>query len=122
MKHVIAIALALTLTACSGLSNLLLKSTPNPITKTELYQVESGLIVATEGLIVYKQLCVRKAIDRSCRDVVAHLQTYTRAAKPVLKNLRIFVKNNDQINAVIAYNTIKQITDDLKKETPTGVQ
>jgi hypothetical protein len=119
MKQIIAIALSLSLTACSlEFTNPLLVSTPNPITQKELYQVESGLIVATEGLIVYKQLCIRKAIDRSCRDVVAHLQAYTRGAKPVLKNLRIFVRNNDQVNALIAYNTLKQITEDLKRETP----
>ncbi len=91
----------------------------NPITQADLHEVEKGLVVAATGLNLYKQLCIRKAIDISCRETIAYLQkTYTRPAKIVLANLRKFVKENNQVSALSAYNTLKQIMDDLKRETP----
>lgn len=125
MKKLVTILFAFTLFGCAELSTLqeLFTVRPNPITPEMLYEVESGMIVAVTGLNVYKKLCIRKVIDQSCRGTVEHLQSYTKKAKPVLVNLHKFVNENDQVNALTAYKTIKQITEDLKRETPTiGVQ
>lgn len=124
MKQILALTLVIFLAGCAGLQNSIdlaqeaFTPRPNPITHEQLYEVENGMVIAVTGLNVYKKLCIRKVIDRSCRDTVAHLQTYTRKAKPILVNLRKFVKENDQVNAPIAYATIKQTLADLKRETP----
>lgn len=86
----------------------------NPVTKNDLYAVENSMIVAFAGLNAYKKTCVRGAIAPSCRGVIAKLQVYTRQVPPILDNLRDFVKNNDQVNAKIAYNTVKQLLADFK--------
>lgn len=122
MKTVIALCLAVMLSGCSATLetiNVALTDRPNPVTKQMLYNLEQSLVVATTGLLVYKRLCIKKAIDQSCRGTVEYLQGYTRQAQPVLVNLRKFVKEKDEVNAIDAYRTLKQIVDDLNRQTPT---
>lgn len=111
MRAILVIVLSLTLGACAGQSIFapITTSIPNPVTPNMLYDVENGLTVAVTGMIAYKRLCVAKAIDQSCRGVVQTLQGYTRRAKPILVSLRGFVRNNDQVNAITAYQTIQQL-------------
>lgn len=95
----------------------------NPVTPTMLYDVENGLTVAVSGMLAYKRLCIAKTIDRSCRSIVMTLQGYTRQAKPILLSLRQFVRQNDQVNAIIAYNSVRQLLDSFKATAATsGVQ
>lgn len=92
----------------------------NPVTPTMLYDVENGLTVAVSGMLAYKRLCIAKTIDRSCGDIVLTLQGYTRQAKPILISLRQFVRQNDQVNAIIAYNTVRQLLDSFKATAATS--
>lgn len=124
MKRLLPLLFALTLMGCSVGENLALVNDaftlrPNPITQDMLTDIEKSATVAFIGLTSYKQFCVRKIIDQSCRGVVERLQVYTRQAKPLLKNLRNFVDNDDQVNAPIAYARVKTLIEDLRRETPT---
>ncbi len=121
MKKLLAVALlALSLGACSTLQNigtaisLTTKSYTNPVTKDDLYKVESGVKIAFAGLQAYKDSCAQGLVDTNCRANVAAIQQYTRQLPPLLVQLRSFVKNNDQINATVAYNQIVTLIANLK--------
>jgi hypothetical protein len=45
---------------------------------------------------------------------VQRLQVYTRQAAPVIKDLRRFVRTNDQVNAIAAYNLVSGLLDSFK--------
>lgn len=118
-KIALAIVLAFSLAGCAGQSIFhggpsITATISNPVTPTMLYEVENAITVAFVGLNTYKRACVAKTIDQSCRGVIQKLQVYTRKLPPVLKNLRAFVRNNDQINAITAYNTIRQLLSDFQ--------
>lgn len=88
----------------------------NPVTPAMLKEVEDGATVAFAGLRAYKTSCVQLAIPQSCRDVIQKIQVYTRKLPPLLTSVRAFVRNNDQVNAVIAYNAITGLIADFKTE------
>lgn len=114
---IIALALALSLGACAQLQTaekFITGGVSNPVTKTQLYEVENGAIVVFAGLNAYKATCVRGAIQPSCKATVAAIQAYTRQIPPQLKVLRVFVKGNDQVNAMLVYNTITQLLANAK--------
>lgn len=99
----LAFAFALTVIGCApGLIN----GVNNPITKEVLYTVENSAIVVFAGLNAYKKSCVQKVIPESCREVLKEVHKYTVAIPSVLLDLRKFVKENDQVNAIKAYNTV----------------
>lgn len=114
-KLLLAIALVLPLVGCTsdpnriGSGNIVTGSIQNPVTPKMMYEVQSGLQFAVAGLVTYKRLCLSHTIDQSCREVVAKIQVYTIAAKPVLVSLRRYLKDNDQINAVEAYLALQDI-------------
>lgn len=114
---IIALALVLSLGACAQLQTaekFITGSVSNPVTKTQLYEVENGAIVVFAGLNAYKATCVRGAIPPSCKLTIAAIQAYTRQIPPQLKVLRVFVKGNDQVNAMLVYNTITQLLANAK--------
>jgi len=113
-----AIALSLTLGGCITVGDAISVVTTdvkNPVTPTMLYNAENAMIVAVSGLVAYKRACIAKLIDRSCRAVVVQLQGYTRKAKPILVELRVFVRNNDQVNAIKAYNVVTRLIANFKQ-------
>lgn len=115
-KIILAIALSLSLGACQ-LGDVFQASTAsisNPVTKDMLYQVENGTIVAFAALKAYKKSCVELLLPQSCRQTIKEIQAYTRRIPPILTSLRGFVKNNDQVNAVVAYNTILDLVRNFK--------
>lgn len=121
MKRIIAICFALALLpACAQLEkarDLITASTAsvsNPVTADMLNNVENGAIIAFAGLKAYKKACGDLAIPQSCRATIKQIQVYTRRLPPLLVSVRAFVRDNDQVNAVIAYNTIKQLIADFK--------
>lgn len=92
----LAFVLALLVSACA--------TVPNPVTKDTLNTAESAAVVVFVGLNAYKQSCIRRVIPQTCQTVIRNIQTYTLQLPPVLDDLRKFVKENDQVNALIAYN------------------
>jgi hypothetical protein len=119
-KLLIAAVLALGLVGCSTLQNLdtafqlATRSITNPVTKDDLYKVESGVQIAFTALNAYKQSCSQGLVDKNCRANVAAVQQYTRQLPPLLAQLRSFVKTNDQINATVVYNQIVTLVANFK--------
>lgn len=121
MRRFIFIAvIAATLGGCAQLQAVLsagsiaTASIVNPVTPTMLYDAENAATVAFAGLTAYKRSCVARAIPSSCRTVIRNIQVYTRKLPSLLTSLRAFVRNNDQVNAVVAYNAITGLLADLK--------
>jgi hypothetical protein len=125
-KTFLALALIIPLTGCAGLADgfkFATASVENPVTPAMMYDVENGLRVATAGLLTYRRLCILKKVDVHCRANIEKIQVYSRAAKPVLVNLRAYVRDNDQVNAISAFNTLRQIIADINTaKAAAGVQ
>lgn len=105
----LVVALAIGLSGCAGLGtgiSLITKSVANPVTTSDLYQAESGFRIVVAGLAAYKKACAQNAADKNCRANVATIQTYTRQIPPYLTQIRTFLRNNDQINAINTYNAL----------------
>ena len=89
-------------------------STTNPVTPERLYQVENAMIVAVAGLNAYRQSCLKGVADVNCRKNIAAIQVYTRRIPPLLTQARTFVRNNDQVNAIVVYNQIMTLIANFK--------
>jgi hypothetical protein len=109
MKKILLVALlVLPLAACatSQDKSILVGGTSisapinNPVTKSDLYKLENGLIVVATGLVTYRRACEAGAADAGCRARIRTIQGYTRQLKPMLVQLRTFVRKNDQVNAM----------------------
>ena len=115
-----SLACAVALGGCADLKNfgtainLATHSITNPVTKDDLYKVESGVQIAFTALNAYKRSCAQGLVDKNCRANVAAVQQYTRQLPPLLAQLRGFVKNNDQINATVIYNQIVMLVANFK--------
>ena len=126
MKRFLAILLLLGLTSCATIKNietaltLGTATTANPVTPTRLNQMESGVILVFAGLRTWKSSCVQGLIPPVCRAQIATVQAYTRQIPPYLKDLRNFVKNNDQVGATIIWNTLINVIDEVKTQAAAG--
>lgn len=119
-RIVIIAALVLSLGGCASLGNigtgiaLATKSVTNPVTRTEEVQIEAAIDAAIIVLKGYKQACVQGVADKSCRANIAAIQRYTRQMPPLILQLRQFVDNNDQINAIVVYNQLTTLYANFK--------
>lgn len=86
----------------------------NPVTPERLATVEQGAIVVFAGLNAYRRSCMELLLPQSCRKTIASIQVYTRQIPVPLRKLRTFVRQNDQINAVVVYNTLVGLLTDAK--------
>jgi hypothetical protein len=86
----------------------------NPVTRDDLYKAETVINVVVTGLVTYRRACIAGAADTRCRRNIEAMQVYTRPMPPVLDQVREFVKNNDQVNARIAYDEFKRLYANLK--------
>ena len=112
------LALAVGLGGCAQLQNAFQAATAdynNPVTPRMMYDLENGMIVAVSGLQAYKQACINRTIPPACRTVIGKLQIYTKAAKPLLVRLRVFIKTNDKVNAVVLYNEVSALLTGFKQ-------
>lgn len=107
MKKIIILALALTLSACAGMPKSVLDGgtsifadTTNPVTKERLFQIEATLSTAAAAAVVYRRSCLNGTLPASCRSVVEKMRSYSATARGLVKRLRVFVRNNDQVNAI----------------------
>lgn len=116
MKRYLAIAfVALSLSGCAQMqtaSNLLTaatKSYDNPVTEQELYQIEASLRIVVEGLLTYRRACIAGSVDKNCRANIEAIQPYTRQVKPMLAELRAFVRSDDKVNGIVVYKRLSNL-------------
>jgi hypothetical protein len=117
MKKLLIIPfLALSLSGCAGFTqfvqtaettlSLTTKSVQNPVTKNDLYAIETTTNGAFKLLNQYRAACIAGNADVNCKDNIRKIQAYTRLLPPYVSQLRTFVKSNDQINASVVYNEL----------------
>lgn len=97
----------------TGIS-LTAKSITNPVSKTEEAQIELAIDAAISALRGYKQACIAGAADKPCKANIAAIQAHTRQMPPLIAQLRSFVDNNDQVNAVVVYNQLTALYANFK--------
>lgn len=123
MRKILAIALvAVSLGGCAQLQKIQdvisigTASVANPVTKTRLNQIESGITLVFVGLNTWKQSCAQRLINDDCKKQIANVQVYTRQIPPYLKQLREFVKKDDQVNATVVYNNLSNLISTVKAQ------
>ena len=125
----ILLVVALSLGGCAGLMERFIgfdvtASIDNPVTPDRLNKIEQAGRIATAGLLTYRRLCILKKIDRSCRGVITDIQFYTRqlcttyaegrCQTGVLADVRTFVRTNDQVNAIKAFNLARDLMNTIQ--------
>jgi len=118
-KLILAVICSLALAGCSVQGALDTVKTAvtgieNPVSKSDLYNFENGMIIAFAGLNAYRQACELGSVGASCKDVIRQMQVYTKRIPAVLRTARVFVKQNDQVNAKVAFATLRQLMADFK--------
>lgn len=121
-KLILIFPVLLLLGGCAGMaetaiglpSGILTSSVQNPITKDTLSRVESGMRVAVAGLQTYKNYCESRPVGDPCDAIVAQLQGYSVRARPLIRQLRTFVRRNDQVNARVVFATLRGIFNDFQ--------
>lgn len=94
----------------------------NPVTREQLYVVENSMIVIFAGLNAYKRSCRDGILPASCRVNIAKIQVHTRRIPGMLTSVRRFVRENDQVNAAVAFKTLVELINAAKLEaTAAGV-
>lgn len=125
-KLLAACLIAFTLSGCAALQNLQdivsigTASYSNPVTKERLRKIEAGVSIVFTGLNTWKQSCAQGLINVTCKDQIAAVQVYTRKLPPYLTQLREFVKNDDQVNAIVVYNNIMKIVSTVKAQAASA--
>lgn len=125
MKRIISVALiALSLAGCAQLSTLetAIKlgtaSASNPVTPTRLYEMENAVALVFTGLNAWKKSCIQGLINATCKQQIRTVQIYTMQIPPYLKELRAFVRNNDQVNATVLFNELTSIIGTVNLRPP----
>lgn len=133
-KTLLVLPFLLLLGGCAGVTKLLdssgtsllqgglsLTAPVDQITPRMTDDIENVAKVGVAGLVGYRRLCIRGTIDRSCRATIVEIQQYTRplcsefnkltkkCSVGVLADLRRFVAQNDQVNALKAFNLARQL-------------
>lgn len=126
-KGFIGLALIATLGGCTvqdteTVLQLGTSSISNPVTKDRLNQMESATIVVFAGLNAWKRSCVDLLIPQTCRQQIAGVQVYTRQVPVYLTQLRAFVKQNDQVNAVLVFNNLVALIGTVKTQAAASGQ
>lgn len=122
----LAVALAATLAGCATIRNLETAlqlgtaSIANPVTPTRLDQMEAAVTLVFTGLNAWKVSCAQGLINASCKGQIAAVQVYTRKLPPFLKQLRGFVKANDQVNATVLFNQVIDLIGAVKAEAASA--
>lgn len=109
---------------CAGLAEgalglpggILTQSIQNPITRGHLDKFENGLTIGVVAFNNYKELCNNETLPVSCVPIVVGLQKYIPQVRKTLKELRVFVRKNDQVNARIVLGTLRQLIESFRTE------
>jgi hypothetical protein len=119
-KIILALTLSLSLAGCAQLQaitgglSLATASVTNPVTQTKEAEIELAVDSAIQLLKAYKKACVQGTADVHCRANIGQIQAYTRQMTPLVAQLRAFVDNNDQVNAVVVYNQLAALYATMK--------
>lgn len=97
-------------------------SVTNPVTKDRLFEVETTVSLVFTGLNAWKKTCAQGLINATCKDQIAAVQVYTRQIPPYLRQLRVFVKTNDQVNATVVYNNLVTLVTTVRSQAATNGQ
>lgn len=97
-------------------------SVANPVTTERLYQIESTISLVFVGLNTWKRSCIAGLINADCKQQIRTVQIYTMQIKPYLKQLRAFVRSNDQINATVVFNQLTDIIGIVRSQAAAGGQ
>lgn len=96
-----------------GVIGTLTATISNPVTPDMLYSAENAAIIVFAGLSEYRRSCIAGTVPavagRTCGKIIRQTQTYTRRVPGLLVDLRKFVRTNDQINAIVVYNTVQAL-------------
>lgn len=121
-KLLIVPLLCLSLAGCASLQaigtafQLGTASVVNPVTKDRLFEIETTISLVFSGLNAWKKTCVQGLINATCNDQIAAVQVYTRQIPPYLRQLRVFVKTNDQVNASVVFNTLTTLVTTVRSQ------
>ncbi len=125
-KFVIAttLSLSLALGGCQFFKNIeaalqtgdITASVVNPVTRERLDQLEQVAVLVFTGLNAWKQACISGTLPVTCKQQIASVQVYTRQIPPYLAQLRIFVKTNDQVNAIVLFNNITSLISNIRTQ------
>jgi hypothetical protein len=121
-KIIIVLALSLSLGGCQFFSKLQTfadlgtASISNPVTRERLQQIEAGAVLVFTGMNAWRDACEAGTINASCRDQIRTAQIYTLQIPPYLKELRGFVRKNDQVNAIVVFNQVVDLIGIVKGE------
>lgn len=127
-RIIIALTLVTTLAGCATFKNietaiqLGTASVVNPVTPTQLNQMESAVTLVFAGLNAWKKSCQDLLLEQRCRQQIASVQIYTRQIPPYLTQLRTFVKSNDQVNATVVFNQVIDLINTVKTQAATSGQ
>jgi hypothetical protein len=127
-RIILVLALSLSLGGCQFFSKLQTfaelgtASISNPVTKDRLQKVEAGAVLVFTGLNAWRDACEQGSLNESCREQIRAVQIYSRQIPPYLKELRKFVRTNDQVNASVVFNQIVDLVGIVKgKAAENGV-
>lgn len=109
MKILGVVILSVMLTACAVLNTI-----KNPVSRTQLVEIESAYGVVLSGAVAYRNACARKAIPPTCRPIVVKLQQADRTATAAILALRNFVRNYPELNTPQLVQAAWQAVEDFK--------
>lgn len=122
------VAVSLTFGGCQFFSKLQTftelgtASVQNPVTRERLQKIEAGAVLVFQGLNAWRDACEAGAINASCREQIRAVQVYTLQIPPYLRELRSFVRKNDQVNAIVVFNQVVELIGVVKgKAAENGV-
>lgn len=127
-KLLLVMSLCLSLSGCitvHGLETafkLGTTSVTNPVTKDRLLEIETAVSLVFTGLNAWKKTCAQGLINATCKNQIAAIQVYTRQVPPYLRQLRGFVKTNDQVNAIVVYNNIVTLVTTIRSQAALSGQ
>lgn len=116
------VAVSLVLGGCQFFANLQnfaslgTASISNPVTPERLQKLEQGAILLFTGLNAWRDACEAGTINPTCREQIRAVQAYTIKIPPYLRQLREFVRKNDQVNAAVVFNQAVGIISIVKQE------
>jgi hypothetical protein len=84
-------------------------SISNPVTPERLQKIEAGAVLVFTGLNAWRDACEGGTLNAGCREQIRAVQVYTRQMVVYRDRLRVFVRANDQVNAIVVFNELTDL-------------